>query len=182
MCVSPFARVNEFVNVWCRVIENHSEYTVLCTVYELCLPHMVTGIALYSLRRKTDKSAWKGGAMDDREEEEDEGMEWKNKLQWCHSNARGSLVRQQCSNSAVKHFTLGFSISSHLSFLSPPARFPFLSLILVRVRASKPNLCYSVKQMPNGWNSLIWRQVGLVKKYYGFWSLSGGEWGNIRHF
>jgi len=59
-------RVNEFVNVWCRVIENHSEYTVLCTVYELCLPHMVTGIALSSLRRKTDKSAWKGGAMDDR--------------------------------------------------------------------------------------------------------------------
>lgn len=66
MCVSPFAGVNEFVNVWRRVIENHSEHTVLCTVYELCLPHMVTCIALFSLRRKTDNSGWKGGAMDGR--------------------------------------------------------------------------------------------------------------------
>ncbi len=103
-------------------------------------------------------------------------MEWKNKLQWYNSNARESLVREQCSNSAMKHFTLGFSISSHLSFLSSPARIPFLSEILVRVRASKRTSVVLSNRCPNGWHSFVWtlrRQVGLAKKYYGFWSLSG---------
>lgn len=55
---------------------------------------------------------------------------------------------QQLSREIVKHFTLGFFISPHLSFFFSPARFLFLSVILARVRASILNLCCSVKQTP----------------------------------
>lgn len=43
--VCALTKVNDFVNVCQGVIENQREYTVLLTVYELCLPCMMSCIA-----------------------------------------------------------------------------------------------------------------------------------------
>lgn len=143
---------------WTCVIENHREYTVLFTVYELCLPCMVSSTALSALRKKTDNSGWKGGAMDGRqrmrkERERGGGRKHGVKEQASMMSLKpqgfiSQTAMQQLSREIVKHFTLGFFISPHLSFLFYPARFLFLSVILARVRASVLNLCCSFKQKP----------------------------------
>lgn len=97
-----------------------------------------------SLKKKTDSSGWKGGAMDGKlrmgkERKRGGGRrrhgvkEQASMMSLKHQGFISQTAMQQLSHEIVKHFTLGFSNSPHLFFLSSPARFPFLSVILPRV-------------------------------------------------
>lgn len=54
-CVCALTEVNEFMNVWRGVRETQRENTVLFTVYELCLPFMVSCIACLLLGKRLTK-------------------------------------------------------------------------------------------------------------------------------